>query len=131
MNTKLPPSSEIGGCVFDAYGTLFDVNSAARLTRGILGDKWQDVAELWRTKQLQRFVSFHPMVGTHILLRLSGSTWCGATGLARCPNESRQLLMRKLKRYQSFRSWLERDNESAIFLQNGEHRLLSAVSWSA
>jgi hypothetical protein len=56
---------------------------------------------------LMRFVSFHPMVGTHILLRLSGSTWCGATGLARCPNESRQLLMRKLKRYQSFQSWLD------------------------
>ena len=53
MNSKPPPSSQIRGCVFDAYGTLFDVNSAARLTREILGHNWQEVAELWRTKQLQ------------------------------------------------------------------------------
>jgi hypothetical protein len=38
---------------------------------------------------LMRFVSFHPTAGTHTLLRLSGSTRCGATGLARCPNDSR------------------------------------------
>src|SRR5258708_18941676 len=43
----------IEACVFDAYGTLFDVNSAARASQNSLGDKWQPVAELWRTKQLQ------------------------------------------------------------------------------
>jgi 2-haloacid dehalogenase len=40
-------------CVFDAYGTLFDVNSAARAEQRSLGDAWQPLAELWRTKQLQ------------------------------------------------------------------------------
>ena len=43
----------IQACVFDAYGTLFDVNSAARIAQDALGDKWQPLAELWRTKQLQ------------------------------------------------------------------------------
>lgn len=43
----------IKACVFDAYGTLFDVNSAARLAQDALGDKWQALADLWRTKQLQ------------------------------------------------------------------------------
>jgi hypothetical protein len=43
----------IEACVFDAYGTLFDVNSAARTAQDSLGDKWQPLAELWRTKQLQ------------------------------------------------------------------------------
>lgn len=40
-------------CVFDAYGTLFDVNSAARQMQDVLGEKWQPLAETWRTKQLQ------------------------------------------------------------------------------
>ena len=43
----------IEACVFDAYGTLFDVNSAARSLRDELGPRWQPLAELWRTKQLQ------------------------------------------------------------------------------
>ena len=43
----------IAACVFDAYGTLFDVNSAAREAQNLLGEKWQPLAELWRAKQLQ------------------------------------------------------------------------------
>jgi 2-haloacid dehalogenase len=43
----------IQACVFDAYGTLFDVNSAARSAQDELGPRWQPLAELWRTKQLQ------------------------------------------------------------------------------
>src|SRR5579863_5294990 len=43
----------IQACVFDAYGTLFDVNSAARTAQDSLGEKWQPLAELWRAKQLQ------------------------------------------------------------------------------
>jgi len=43
----------IRACVFDAYGTLFDVNSASRGAQDALGSRWQPLAELWRTKQLQ------------------------------------------------------------------------------
>jgi 2-haloacid dehalogenase len=43
----------IQACVFDAYGTLFDVNSASRAAQDALGSRWQPLAELWRTKQLQ------------------------------------------------------------------------------
>ena len=43
----------IEACVFDAYGTLFDVNSAAQTCAESLGEKWQSLAELWRQKQLQ------------------------------------------------------------------------------
>jgi 2-haloacid dehalogenase len=50
MTMKL---SGVEACVFDAYGTLFDVESAARGARELLGEKWQALAELWRTKQLQ------------------------------------------------------------------------------
>lgn len=44
---------DIEVCVFDAYGTLFDVKSAARTAQDALGEKWQPLAELWRVKQLQ------------------------------------------------------------------------------
>ncbi len=43
----------VRACVFDAYGTLFDVQDAARQTRDLLGDQWQPLAETWRAKQLQ------------------------------------------------------------------------------
>ena len=46
-------SNGIRACVFDAYGTLFDVNSAAEREQAALGDKWHRLAELWRGKQLQ------------------------------------------------------------------------------
>lgn len=42
-----------GACVFDAYGTLFDVAAAARHLQDRLGDKWQPLSALWRQKQLE------------------------------------------------------------------------------
>lgn len=43
----------IAACVFDAYGTLFDVSSVARGAQDALGDRRQALSDLWRTKQLQ------------------------------------------------------------------------------
>ena len=43
----------IKAIVFDAYGTLFDVNSAAEKCKGKIGDKWEDFANFWRTTQLE------------------------------------------------------------------------------
>ena len=39
--------------IFDAYGTLFDVNSAAEKCKEKIGDKWEDFANYWRTTQLE------------------------------------------------------------------------------
>ena len=39
--------------VFDAYGTLFDVNSAAEKCKNKLGNKWESFANYWRTTQLE------------------------------------------------------------------------------
>jgi 2-haloacid dehalogenase len=50
MNEKL---QGISACVFDAYGTLFDFNTAAAGARDELGDDWQKLSDLWRLKQLQ------------------------------------------------------------------------------
>ncbi len=43
----------VKACVFDAYGTLFDFNSAVGKYRDRLGDKADQVSALWRTKQLE------------------------------------------------------------------------------
>ena len=48
-----PRFGDIGACVFDAYGTLFDVHSAAARYRGDLGDVADAVSQTWRDKQLQ------------------------------------------------------------------------------
>ena len=39
--------------VFDAYGTLFDVNSAAEKCKDKIGDEWEGFANFWRTTQLE------------------------------------------------------------------------------
>ena len=39
--------------VFDAYGTLFDVNSAAEKCKDKIGAKWEAFANFWRTTQLE------------------------------------------------------------------------------
>ena len=43
----------IKAIIFDAYGTLFDVNSAAEKCKDKIGDKWQGFANYWRTTQLE------------------------------------------------------------------------------
>ena len=43
----------IKAVVFDAYGTLFDVNSAAEKCKDKIGDKWEVFANHWRTTQLE------------------------------------------------------------------------------
>jgi 2-haloacid dehalogenase len=40
-------------CVFDAYGTLFDFNSAVARHRAVIGPKADALAEMWRSKQIQ------------------------------------------------------------------------------
>ncbi len=43
----------IEACVFDAYGTLFDVHSAVGSLRDEVGPQYAELSQLWRTKQLE------------------------------------------------------------------------------
>tara|TARA_Y100000591_G_scaffold230607_1_gene201547 strand:- start:28 stop:690 length:663 start_codon:yes stop_codon:yes gene_type:complete len=43
----------IKAIIFDAYGTLFDINSAAERCKDKIGDKWESFANFWRTTQLE------------------------------------------------------------------------------
>ena len=43
----------IKAIIFDAYGTLFNVNSAAEKCKEKIGDKWEGFANYWRMTQLE------------------------------------------------------------------------------
>lgn len=49
--TPLAPLPDIQACVFDGYGTLFDVDATVGRTRDHLGDKTTLLTRLWRAKQ--------------------------------------------------------------------------------
>ena len=62
----------ITACVFDAYGTLFDVHSAVGKHRARLGEQADAVSGMWRAKQLEytwqrtilnRYVDFWRVTG--------------------------------------------------------------------
>jgi len=50
--------------IFDAYGTLFDVNSAAEKCKDKIGDKWEYFANYWRTTQLE-YTWLRSLMGRH------------------------------------------------------------------
>jgi 2-haloacid dehalogenase len=54
----------IRGCVFDAYGTLFDFNSAVQHCRDALGEKAEALSKIWREKQLQ-YTWLRSLMGRH------------------------------------------------------------------
>ena len=50
--------------IFDAYGTLFDVNSAAEKCKNKIGEKWEPFANFWRTTQLE-YTWLRSLMGRH------------------------------------------------------------------
>lgn len=59
------PLSGIRACVFDAYGTLFDVAAAAAACHDVLGDRAGPLAALWREKQSQ-YTWLRGLAGTYV-----------------------------------------------------------------
>ncbi len=62
---RLPEFASAKACVFDAYGTLFDVHSAVRRGGQALGEKATAVSELWRQKQLE-YTWLRSLMGAHV-----------------------------------------------------------------
>ena len=54
----------IKAIIFDAYGTLFDVNSAAEKCKNEIGDKWESFANYWRKTQLE-YTWLRSLMGRH------------------------------------------------------------------
>ena len=58
------PLTGIAVCVFDAYGTLFDVHSAAARERAAIGPDADRLSEIWRRKQLE-YTWLLSLMGAH------------------------------------------------------------------
>jgi 2-haloacid dehalogenase len=58
------PMRNIAACVFDAYGTLFDIAKIVDAARTALGDKADALSRLWREKQLQ-YTWLRSLMGVH------------------------------------------------------------------
>jgi len=51
-------------CVFDAYGTLFDVHSAVARHASAIGSRATELSQMWRTKQLE-YTWIRSLAGRH------------------------------------------------------------------
>lgn len=56
---------DIRACVFDAYGTLLDFNSAAAGVADVVGDRAAALSELWRAKQVQ-YTWLRSLMGAYV-----------------------------------------------------------------
>ena len=61
----VPGFDDIGACVFDAYGTLLDFNSAVERCRDRIGPRADELSALWRQKQLQ-YTWLRSLMGRHV-----------------------------------------------------------------
>jgi len=124
--------------VFDAYGTLFDVASAAELARDQLGDHAPALSEIWRAKQLQ-YTWLRSLLGRHADFEAVTADALDfaleSLGLAEPGLRARLLaLYDHLGPYPDARETLERLRASGFktaILSNGSPRMLRAAAESA
>ena len=131
-------------CVFDAYGTLFDVAAAARACaaepgREALAERWTALAETWRRTQLS-YTWLRAVTGDHVdFWTLTGESLDYALevhGLDQTPGLRERLLQLyfELDAYPdatSCLSALKAQGLQTAILSNGEPRMLEAAVRSA
>lgn len=131
-------------CIFDAYGTLFDVTAAAREAASgpgfpALAETWADLAERWRLKQLQ-YSWLRAVTDEHTdfwQVTQDGLDWAlEATGLDGDPALRRRLLdlYRELRAYPEvpeMLSVLKSAGLNTAILSNGSPDMLEAAVRSA
>ena len=128
----------IEACVFDAYGTLFDIHSAVARERAKIGDQADALSQLWRTKQLE-YTWLRALIGRHLdFWQVTGDALDYA--LARLeldPAGIREPLMQAylaLDAYPEVPEMLARLRQGGLktaILSNGEPRMLAAGAKSA
>src|ERR1700722_5534821 len=127
----------IRALVFDAYGTLFDVQSVRTLAIDLCGDKGEIITQLWRLKQLEytwlrtlmrSYEDFRSV--TRAALEFALSSVGIASSAALCDELMERYL--QLDLYTEARQALEslRDHKLAI-LSNGSPQMLEALVRSA
>jgi 2-haloacid dehalogenase len=133
----------ISACVFDAYGTLFDVNAAARIAaaepgREALAAIWPKLAADWRAKQLQ-YTWLRAIMGEHAdfwQVTQDGLDWAmEAAGLSDTGLRKRLLaLYRELPAYPEVPAMLaalKASGRRTAILSNGSPEMLGAAVASA
>ena len=128
----------IGACVFDAYGTLFDVAAAAERCRAALGENADPLAALWRQKQLQ-YTWLRGLMGEHAeFWQVTGEALDYAMGaLSLEDRDLRERLMDlylRLDAYPEVKGVLARLKGAGVktaILSNGSPRMLEAAVDSA
>lgn len=128
---KLSAFSDIAACVFDAYGTLFDVHSAAAREAEALGDKAKALSASWRQKQLE-YTWLRSLMGRHLdFWQVTGDALDYAMALHGVADPAlRERLMqlyRSLDAYPDVRPALQRLRAGGLktaILSNGEPSML-------
>jgi 2-haloacid dehalogenase len=133
----------IRACVFDAYGTLFDVSAAARIAaaeprREALARVWPKLAADWRGKQLQ-YTWLRAVMGEHTdfwTVTQDGLDWAmEAAGLSGDGLRERLLaLYRELQAYPEVPAMLaalKAAGRRTAILSNGSPEMLDAAVASA
>ncbi|MGH7187353.1 MAG: haloacid dehalogenase type II, partial [Pseudomonadota bacterium] len=133
-----PDFADIGACVFDAYGTLFDVHSAVRRGGAALGDKADKVSALWRQKQLE-YTWLRSLMGAHVdFWQVTGDGLdyaLAANGISDPPLRARLMdLYLSLDAYPDVADALRRlraGGKATAILSNGAPKMLDAAVTSA
>jgi 2-haloacid dehalogenase len=133
-----PPMAGIRACVFDAYGTLFDVHSAVARLRPQLGAEADGLSQLWRTKQLE-YTWLRALMGRHSdFWQVTGEALDYALAHFRVePGPVREPLMQAylaLAAYPEVPEVLRRLRAAGLktaILSNGEPKMLAAGARSA
>jgi 2-haloacid dehalogenase len=124
---------KIRACLFDAYGTLFDVNSAAERAQDALHEKWPQLAEVWRAKQLQ-YTWLRSLTGRHVdFWQLTSEALDFALDTLKLPNgylhDDLMALYLRLGAYPEVKKTLTRLKAAGLkcaILSNGSPTMLSA-----
>jgi 2-haloacid dehalogenase len=135
---RLPQFASVKACVFDAYGTLFDVHSAVRNGGQALGNKADAVSDLWRQKQLE-YTWLRSLMGTHVdfwQVTSDGLDFALSASGVKDPDLHDKLmnLYLSLDAYEEVKSTLEALKANGLqtaILSNGSPRMLEAAVKSA
>ena len=127
----------IEACVFDAYGTLFDVHSAVARLRARIGDRAEALSQLWRSKQLE-YTWLRALMGRHAdFWQVTGDALDHALACTGVDTTWREPLMQAyltLDAYPEVPDALRRLRAGGLrtmILSNGEPGMLRAAARSA
>jgi 2-haloacid dehalogenase len=128
----------VRACVFDAYGTLFDVHSAVAGLRDRIGPKAEELSQLWRVKQLE-YTWLRALMDRHAdFWQVTGDALdyaCARLGVDPAPiREPLMQAYRSLEAYPEVPAVLERLRRGGVklaILSNGEPEMLAAGARSA